>query len=78
MVGCGKPSGAEVGMNDEIVAIETKLAYLEDFVAKLQNIAVEHTEEISRLTAENRAFREKLAEISDSTRDIPNVRPPHY
>ncbi len=63
---------------DCILRIETKLAYLEDFVNKLQSIAIEHTESIDRLKSENRALKAKLGEIDDAMQDIPNVRPPHY
>jgi Uncharacterized protein conserved in bacteria len=58
--------------------IETKMAYLEDFMNKLQTIVVEHTNEIDRLKTENRALISKLGEIEDAFQDIPNVRPPHY
>ncbi len=63
---------------ERITRIETKLAYLEDFMSKLQAIAVEHTEAIDRLKAENRALRDKLGELDDAVQDIPNVKPPHY
>lgn len=63
---------------EDIVRIETKIAYLEDFMNKLQAIVVEHTETIDRLKNENKALRAKLGEISDTVQDIPNVRPPHY
>ncbi len=63
---------------DRLMVIETKIAYLEDFMNKLQAIAVEHTETIDRLKNENRALRAKLGELADAVQDIPNVRPPHY
>jgi SlyX protein len=63
---------------DRIIQIESKLSYLEDFMSKLQAIAVEHTELIDKLKNENRALRAKLGEIEDAVQDIPNVRPPHY
>jgi len=68
----------EERFGDDIVRIETKLAYIEDFMNKLQAIAVEHTEAIDRLKNENKALRAKLGELSDTVQDIPNVRPPHY
>jgi SlyX protein len=63
---------------EDIVNLETRLTYLEDFMNKLQAIAVEHSEAIDRLKNENRALRAKIGELSDSLQDIPNVRPPHY
>jgi SlyX protein len=69
---------ASKNIDDRVVRIETKIAYLEDFMNKLQAIAVEHTDEIDRLKAENRAFRDKILELRNSVEDIPNARPPHY
>jgi SlyX protein len=68
----------EERLGDDIVRIETKLAYIEDFMNKLQTIVVEHTEAIDRLKNENKALRAKLGELADTVQDIPNVRPPHY
>jgi len=61
-----------------IIGLETKLAYLDDFMAKIQAITVEHTDAIERLKAENRALRAKLGEVEDQLQDLPNQRPPHY
>ena len=63
---------------ENMTKIETKLAYLEDFINKLQTIAVEHTDSIDRLHNENRAMRDKLGEIDDALQELPNARPPHY
>lgn len=68
----------EERLGDDIVRIETKLAYVEDFMNKLQAIVVEHSEALERLKNENKALRAKLGELSDTVQDIPNVRPPHY
>ncbi len=70
--------GTMDSQTDRLMVIETKIAYLEDFMNKLQAIAVEHTETIDRLKNENRALRAKLGELADAVQDIPNVRPPHY
>jgi SlyX protein len=63
---------------DQFTGLETKLAYLEDFINKLQAIAVEHSDSIDRLKMENRALRAKLGEVADAIQEIPNLRPPHY
>lgn len=65
-------------IEENLTAIETKLAYLEDFINKLQTIAVEHADSIDRLKIENRAIRAKLGEMDDVLQEMPNVRPPHY
>ena len=64
---------------EHIIALETKLAYMEDFVSQLQKVTVEHTEEIERLREENRLMAQKIREMSDLLEgDVPNRRPPHY
>lgn len=66
-------------IDNRLTAIEMKLAFMEDFVNKLQNIAVEQGDEIDRLKAENRALINKVKELVDAQEgDIPNRRPPHY
>ena len=62
-----------------IIALETKIAYMEDFVNQLQAVSVEHTETIEILRKENRLLANKVKELSDQAEgDIPNRRPPHY
>lgn len=64
---------------DRIISLETKLAYMEDFVSQIQKVCVEHTETIDRLREENRLMAQKIREMSDLLEgDIPNRRPPHY
>lgn len=65
-------------IEERFIAIETKLAYLEDFVNKLQNITVEQGYMIDLLSSENRMLKDKFRELQDSLEDMPNVRPPHY
>lgn len=62
----------------QLTGIETKLAYLEDFINKLQTIAVEHSDAIDQLKLENRALRAKLGEVANAIQETPNLRPPHY
>jgi SlyX protein len=63
---------------DRLVAVETKLAFMEDFVNKLQIFSVEQTKEIERMRQENQLLSGKFRELQDSLEDIPNRRPPHY
>lgn len=64
---------------ERIVQLETKLAYLEDFLNQLQGVAVENSRTIEKLREENKLMAQKLRELSDHMEgDIPNRRPPHY
>ncbi|MBQ0167615.1 MAG: SlyX family protein [Treponema sp.] len=62
-----------------VTALEIKLSYLEDFVNKLQSIAVEQGKTVDTLKAENRVLKGKLEELIEAQEgEIPNRRPPHY
>ena len=64
---------------ERIVQLETKLAYLEDFLNQLQGVAVEKSRTIEKLHEENKLMAQKLRDLSDHMEgDIPNRRPPHY
>lgn len=66
-------------LNGRMTGIEIKFSYLEDFLNKLQNIAVEHDKTIDQLKAENRILKQKVRELVEAQEgDIPNRRPPHY
>lgn len=70
---------SETDSSERLTSIEMKLAYMEDFVGRLQDVVVEHTNTIEILKNENHALKDKLKELLDSAEgDIPNVRPPHY
>ena len=69
----------EKEVEEKLIRLETKLAYMEDFVSQLQAVSVEHSETIERLKAENKLLLQRLSEISDILEgDIPNRKPPHY
>ena len=62
-----------------LTAIEMKLAYMEDFVNQIQNVAVEQTKTIDKLQKEIKLMSDKIREMSDAVEgDIPNRKPPHY
>lgn len=64
---------------EKFIQIETKLAYLEDFLNQIQAVAVENSGTIEKLKEENRLLAQKVREMSDQLEgDIPNRRPPHY
>ncbi len=64
---------------DRIIALETKVSYLEDFLNQLQAVCVENSETIEKLTKENKAMASKIRDMADQLEgEIPNRRPPHY
>ena len=59
--------------------LEIKLAYMEEFVRKIQDFTLDQCKSIDVLIAENKALRQKLAEMVEDRRDAPaDARPPHY
>ena len=65
-------------IEDKFISLETKIAYLEEFTSELQNVVVEHTKTIDRLTTANRLMSEKITELIENSEEIPNRKPPHY
>lgn len=66
-------------MEDEIIELETKIAYLENTLMDLQNAEEENRKNIQILKDENRILKGKIKEILDNMdMDIPSRRPPHY
>ncbi|WP_407397200.1 SlyX family protein [Treponema sp.] len=64
---------------EKIIGLETKLAYLEDFLNQLQSVAVENSTTIEKLREENKLMAQKIRDLSDQMEgDVPNRRPPHY
>jgi len=65
--------------DERLTAIEMKLAYMEDFVNQIQNVAVEQAKTIDRLQKDIKLMSEKIHEMSNAVEgDIPNRKPPHY
>jgi SlyX protein len=58
--------------------IETKLAFLEDFLIRLQDETVARNAALDKLTAEHEAMKARLLQISGDSEEIPNRKPPHY
>lgn len=66
-------------LQDEIIKLETKLAYMEDFLNQLQEVTVEHTNLIEKLEKENKILSQKVSDMAEQLEgDIPNRKPPHY
>ena len=64
---------------ERLTAIEMKLAYMEDFVSQIQNVAVDQAKTIDKLQKEIKLMSDRIREMSNAMEgDIPNRKPPHY
>ena len=52
--------------DERITAIEMKLAYMEDFVNQIQNVAVEQAKTIDKLQKEIKLMSDKIREMSNA------------
>lgn len=55
-------------------AVETKIAYLEDYIDQLQQVSVAQTKQMDIL----RQMIQSLSERVEETQSVPIKRPPHY
>ncbi|MBQ0051178.1 MAG: SlyX family protein [Treponema sp.] len=62
---------------ERFIALETKIAYMDDFINKLQEETVENQKTIQLLREENKILAGRIQDLSEN-QDIPNRRPPHY
>ena len=62
---------------DRLIALETKIAYMDDFIAQLQEEVVSHQKQIEILRTENQILSSRIKDLSENE-EIPNRRPPHY
>ena len=59
--------------DDRITTIEMKLAYMEDFVNQIQNVAVEQAKTIDKLQKEIKLMSDKIREMSDANENEINA-----
>jgi SlyX protein len=58
--------------------IEMKIAFLEDFLVRLQDEVVARNLVLDALKTEHAAMKEKLLQISRDMEELPSQKPPHY
>lgn len=62
-------------IEDRFAALETKAAYLEDYVDQLQQVSTAQSKQVDIL----RSMIQSLANrIEDMEGDVPSRKPPHY
>lgn len=62
---------------ESLVKIETRIAFLEDFLMKIQEVSVQQGKELDALKAENRKIQSKIQEMLENE-ELLDQRPPHY
>ena len=66
-------------IEERLTAIEMKLAFMEDFVRQIQEVAVEQAKTIDMLKKENKLISDRRRHMSDYLEgDVPNRKPTHY
>ncbi|GHV82561.1 hypothetical protein AGMMS49991_11190 [Spirochaetia bacterium] len=68
----------EQALDGRLEKIETKLAFLEDFLTRLQDEVVRRNAEMDKLTADYSVMKARILQISQDLEEIPNRKPPHY
>jgi SlyX protein len=66
------------GLEPRIEKIEIKLAFLEDFLTRLQEEVLERNLQFDKLRAEHGAMKDRLLLLSRETEETPGKKPPHY
>ena len=66
----------EKEIDERFIALETKIAYMDDFINKLQDEAVENQKMIQYLREENQILASRIQDLSENL-EIPNRKPPH-
>ncbi len=63
--------------DERFITLETKIAFMDDFIQKLQEEAVEASKQITILREENKILSSRIRDLSENL-EIPNRKPPHY
>ncbi|MBQ7881505.1 MAG: SlyX family protein [Treponema sp.] len=64
-------------LEEHFIELETKIAYMDDFIEKLQNEVVKQGKLIEILREENKILSGRIQDLSENI-EIPNRKPPHY
>ena len=62
---------------NRFITLETKLAFMDDFVNKLQQEVVKQQKVIEILREENKILSSRIMDLPENI-EIPNRKPPHY
>jgi len=68
-------------MNDEVVELQTQVAFQEHTIAELNSALISQQQQIDRLRLELKQLQDKLGALEERVETAPapaNERPPHY
>lgn len=68
----------QCSMENRLINVETKLAYLEDMMLTLNELLITQGKAIQVLQSHKEQVESKLTELADMNSDVPQRRPPHY
>jgi len=69
-------------VSDELIELQTRMAYQEDTITQLNNVVTQQDADIIQLQQQMRLLAKRIDELSftqgDGSEEIANERPPHY
>ncbi len=61
---------------ERLIAVETKIAYLENYINEINMVVIEQEKTIKKLEFDSEALRNQIASGKDALPE--NEKPPHY
>jgi SlyX protein len=74
---CNITAGEKMTAEERLVTIETKIAYLENYVNELNQVIIDQEEAIKKLNTETEMLKKKI-EQGEGEKLPENEKPPHY
>ncbi len=65
-----------MNQDDRLITLETKIAYLENFINELNEVVIEQERSMKKLSSEYEDLRKQVASGKDPLPE--NEKPPHY
>ncbi len=65
-------------IDERLERLEIKIAYLEDFLDRMQSVVIDQSKQIEKLNQEHRVLKGKILFLTKELEEIPNRKPPHY
>jgi SlyX protein len=66
------------GLEPRLEKIEIKLAFLEDFLNRLQEEVTGRNALLDKFSTEHEAMKDRLRQLAQEMEYIPSQKPPHY